>query len=147
MGTGLLRLGNIDFLVGEEETVRVGPGVSLFAPPFVPHPERALTAYANFYLRVDVSPDTCWPRVCFDDAHQTLNRLCAQIVDEFRAVKPQRSSMLELLTAQLAIVLKRAVRATRVPLPEGTVGKAEILIANNFMRSLRISDIARQRGT
>jgi hypothetical protein len=107
------RSGNIEFLLGDE-IVPIEPGTLLFAPPRVPHSERALTAYANFHLQVSAPASTRWPRLCYDDASQTLNRICAQLVDEFRGAAFARDEMIKLLTEQLAIALERAVRDTGV---------------------------------
>jgi len=139
------RSGNIEFLLGDE-IVPVEPGVLLFAPPHIPHAERALTAYANFHLLVSKPPPVRWPRLCFDDAGQSLNRICAQLVDEVRATTFEHGKMLELLTGQLAIGLERAIRDTPVSSQERIVRKAEILIGKDFTQPLRISEVVEQAG-
>jgi len=87
-----------------------------------------------------------WPRFCFDDVLQTLNRLCFQLVDEFRNARFKRSDMVSLLTDQLAIALERAVRDTRISSQERLVRKAEVLIATDCKRPLRVGKVAQQTG-
>jgi len=139
------RSGNIEFLLGDE-TLPVEPGTLVLAPPHIPHAERALTAYENYFISVVAPPHIGWPRRCFDDEDQSLNRLCKQIVNEFHANKTGRREMLGLLTAQLAIAITRATGESRVSSQERIVRKAEVIIGNHFSRPLRITEIAAQSG-
>lgn len=145
------RDGHIRCPVGD--TVYDGePGILLLTPPHVPHAEIAHTAYSNYFLAVEASPDTPWPTVCFDDADGSLGRVCAALTREWATpdtdAPPDRDALIALLLAELDLRLRRARTQADLSPDEMLVRRAERLLSERATATPapRIGDIAREIG-
>lgn len=139
------RAGAIESVVGDE--VHPGqPAVLLAIPPRVVHSERARTAYANVWIQIDAPAGQPWPRVCYDDEHATLGRVCDALVREWQGRAPGRDEMIDLLLDQLDILLRRADQQAQLPEGERLVREAERLLQERSSRPIRINQIAHEVG-
>lgn len=139
------RAGSIDSVVGGE--VHPGqPAVLLAVPPRVVHSERARTAYANFWIQLHASDAQPWPRVCYDDEHATLGRVCGALVREWRGRAPGREELIGLLLDELDVLLRRADEQAQLPERERLVQEAERLLEERSGSPVRIGEIAREVG-
>lgn len=102
----LYRSGRPQFVV-EGEARDASAGLVWLTPPGLVHAERALTAYANWYVVIAAPPGQPWPRVARDDADGALERLCAAIVRELHRDGPDRVAMLACLAGELDLRLRR----------------------------------------
>jgi AraC-like DNA-binding protein len=118
------------------------PGLVWLTPPGVPHAERAVTAYANYFIALDLRNLNDWPAFLDDDADRSLGRICQQIVIECNRVTEERPRMLELLAEQLGCLLNRVSSEKVLSRPAQTVAKAERLIEEECGQSLTIHDVA-----
>lgn len=139
------RTGFIDCPIGDE-TFKSQPGLVLLTPPGVPHAEVALTDYSNYWLNLKVSGAPGWPRFCFDDRENNLERLFSTIVQEWNGQAPNREAMLDLLLKQLELVLSRAFSAGEISEGEKIVAAAARLIEQQYTAPLTINKIAGQLG-
>ncbi len=142
------RRGAIRCTVGSD-VYDVRPGTALLTPPGTVHAEYAHTAYANFYVLLDGPPvlDAPYPRICFDDAQQSLGTLCRSLVREWTGRETGRETLLNLLVAQWDILLRRKHEASRpAPPAEKTVAAAETLLRERSAFGVRIGDVAREVG-
>ncbi len=142
------RQGAIRCTVGSD-VYDVRPGAALLTPPGTIHAEYAHTAYANFYVLLDGPPaaNAPYPRMCFDDAEQSLGTLCSALVREWTGREAGRETLLDLLVAQLDILLRRKHEAARpISAGETTVAQAETLLRERFASGVRIGDVAREVG-
>ena len=139
------RAGHIRCPVGDE-VFDVRPGMLLLTPPGVVHAEEARTAYANYYLGVEVSGGMDGPRACFDDADRSVGGLCHALVREWQGTGTDRDEMIGLLLRQLELVLRR-VRSERLVCPaERIVAEIEHLLEQRYTAPVRIADLAREVG-
>jgi AraC-like DNA-binding protein len=118
------------------------PGLVWLTPPGITHAERAVSAYANYYLALDLKNVNPWPAFLDDDADGSLGRICQQIVIECNRASEERSRMLELLAEQLVCLLNRISAETVLSHPTQTVTKAERLIEEGCGQSLTIYEVA-----
>lgn len=129
------------------ESYDATPGTILATPPGVPHAERSLAGYANHFIAVDAPPDHPWPRVTYDDADHNLGRVFSGLAREFADSAPDRDRMLELLIAELDLLLRRARQRVRLGDAERLVAQAERLLDQHHPEPIRIADIARKVGS
>ncbi|MBC7945038.1 MAG: helix-turn-helix transcriptional regulator [Burkholderiales bacterium] len=137
------RSGKIRVMIANE-SYDILPGMVLITPPETIHAEIARTAYANFYIGIDAPPGVAWPRVCFDNGEREFEKVCGAIVNEWRASRPQRDTMLSLMLNQLTILIQRT--ADHVSSAEALVRKTEQIIAQRFTVRPTIAEIAREAG-
>jgi AraC-like DNA-binding protein/mannose-6-phosphate isomerase-like protein (cupin superfamily) len=123
------------------------PGTVLTTPPGVPHAERSLAGYANHFIAVEAPADHPWPRITYDDTDRTLGRVFAGLAREFAEGAPDRDRMLDLLLAELDLLLCRAGEHVRPGDAERLVAQAERLLDQHHAGPVRIADIARQVGS
>lgn len=135
------RSGRVDCLMKGQK--RVGyPGLVWLTPPGVTHAERAVAAYANYYIALEIKKGNRWPAFLDDDADRSLGHVCRQIVVECRRPAAQRSRMLELLAGQLDCLLGRVSSEKVLSRPAQAVARAERMIEENGGRPLAIRDVA-----
>lgn len=139
------RTGHIRCPLGDE-IYEGRPGVLLATPPATMHAEIATTDYSNFFLILDAPPDMCWPRMCIDDADQTLGHLCATIVRESRAQHDGHDEMLSLLLRQLDLLLQRARQQHYLPTPERLVREVEYILEARYATPITFAEIASEIG-
>ena len=113
-------------------------GVAWLTPPGVVHAERALTYYSNHFIGMEGIAPRRWPAFLIDDLHQSLGRVCGQIVVE--KARRDGSAMLGLLTAQLALLLDRAAAEKITSPAERAVLRAERWLDENS--SVLLRDVA-----
>jgi AraC-like DNA-binding protein len=139
------RRGHVRSPVGAD-SYEASAGTLIATPPRTPHAEVALSAYDNFYVTVDAPADWPWPRVAFDDADRALGRVVGTLYREANQAGSDRDRMLELLLAELDLLLRRA--ASR-PLPsraQQLVADAERLLEQRHAGPVRIAEVAREVG-
>jgi AraC-like DNA-binding protein len=135
------RHGAIESVVGSE-VFSGEPGVVVAIPPRVAHAELAHTAYANFWIQLTAPVNQPWPRICFDDEHAMFGHVCGSLAREWVSRSHCRDEMLELLTAELDVLLQRSLEQTMVSSDELLVRKAQRIMQERFSGGIRISDIA-----
>jgi AraC-like DNA-binding protein len=118
------------------------PGLVWLTPPGITHAERAVAAYANYYIALDLKNASDWPAFLDDEANRSLERLCQQIVLEWNRAAQERPRMLELMAEQLGCLLNRASSAMVLPRPAQTVARAERFIEEKCGQPLAIYDVA-----
>lgn len=138
------RRGRIRAPIGAE-SYDASPGTLLATPPRTEHAEIALTAYENYFVGVDAPPTAPWPRVAFDDSERSLGRVISAIVREHAAPTIDQG-MVDLLVAELDLLLRRAALATAPGHAERLVTHAERLLEERYAQRVRISDVAREVG-
>lgn len=139
------RCGHILCPIGDE-VYRGEPGVLLLTPPGVPHAERALTAYANYFIQIAAPADMPWPRLCLDDAERSFERVCGAMVRECCRHLPERERMLDALLEQLTILIQRAEHRRGLSAAERLVREVERLLEARYALPITIGDIAREVG-
>jgi AraC-like DNA-binding protein len=117
-------------------------GLTWLTPPEVTHAERALTAYSNYYIALDLKNAKGWPDFLDDDADRSLGRVCQQIVIEWNRKSRERKRMLELLGEQLGCLLNRASSEKLLSHPAQTVAQAERVIEERCGQPLTIREVA-----
>ena len=140
-----LRNGHITCLQ-QEQKVSMHPGMAILHPPGVPHADFATTAYRTFYVWIDAPEQMTWPQVLYDDDDQCLERLCYLLSSEWRAGAPERAKMLELMGAQLSILIDRHANAHEPSPGQSAVLAAEQVITADFRTPLTVAQIARNVG-
>lgn len=142
----LYRKGNIEMHL-DDKIYPTFPGLMICTPPGVTHSEIALTAYANFFISVHISPDKNWPIAVIDDDAGTLKYLCRALVDHFRRRSdPFSASMLPLILAQLDCFLQHQSRQVPLSRAEETVRAAERILEERYQTSVEIRKVARELG-
>ena len=146
-------------------------GVLLTTPPRTPHAEFAMATYASTYLAVDAPADQPWPRLAFDDADHSLGRIIAALAREAAALTVGAPSpagaepagalpgsaattggaaghrhMVDLLVAELDVLLRRAAAKRAPSSAERLIAQAEWLIEQRHAEPLRITQIAAELG-
>ncbi len=139
------RKGSIDSIVGSQ-VFRGEPGVVVPIPPQVAHAELALTPYANYWIQLIAPVNHPWPHVCFDDEHGMFGHVCGALAREWNSQSHCRDDMIELLVAELDILLQRSLEQTLVSADELLVRKAQRIIQERYNQRLRIADIASEVG-
>jgi AraC-like DNA-binding protein len=139
------REGNIACYAGDT-WYQVHPGMLVLNAPQTPHCERALTAYANFHISLSTPRPLDWPRCCSDDAHGTLEHICAALVREWNGREADREAMIESLARQLDIAMRRAGGAAALSQDERMVRSAEACMAQRFNGRCTIAGVARSVG-
>lgn len=117
-------------------------GLAWLTPPGVVHAEKAITAYSNYFIALELKKGERWPPFLDDDADRSLGRVCQQIVIECTRKSPERERMLELLAGQLGCLLDRTAREQVLSHPAQTVARAERLIEEKSGQPLTIYDVA-----
>ncbi len=140
-----LRAGHITCQQGEEN-YQLHPGMIILHPPDVPHADFATTAYTTYYLWIDAPRQTAWPRLCYDDGQQSLERLCRAVVEEWRGQGAERDRMLALLTEQLEVALRRASGEADRTATECAVAAAEQILEAGYQEALTVGEIAQRVG-
>ena len=123
------------------------PGLAWLTPPGVTHAERAVSAYANYFIALDLKNVDDWPAFLDDDADRSLGRICQQIVIECGRVTKERSRMLELLAEQLACLLDRVSSEKILSHSAQAVAKAERFIEERCGQPLTIHEVAQAIST
>lgn len=139
------RAGTIQTALGPN-IYETAPGTLVLTPPGIAHAEYARTAYACYFLGIAAPSDSPWPRICVDDAEQSLTHLCRSLIREWHTQQPDRAAMLSLLLQQLNLQLQRA--AVTSPLSEAgrLVANAERYMQEHYHRPLMMSEIAQALG-
>lgn len=126
-------------------TYDVAAGSMLLTPPETVHAEIAVTGYGNYFLAVDAPVTMPWPQLCHDDADHALGATCAAILREQNSAAQGRDRMLELLIAQLRVLIERAAGESADEI-ELIVRRAETLIEERYAGRLRIEELAAEVG-
>jgi AraC-like DNA-binding protein len=142
------REGRIEVPIGDEVFL-ARPGTLLLTPPGVVHSERALTAYSNYYITLEVPLNHLWPRAVSDDAKGSLAYLFRAIVEEYwgnSSADTLTPSLTALLLAQLDLFLHRAQTSAPVSNSEQLVRETERIFAESMTQSLSVQGVAARVG-
>ncbi|GCE13037.1 helix-turn-helix domain-containing protein [Tengunoibacter tsumagoiensis] len=139
------RSGTIQVVLGPDN-YDVVPGMLVLTPPGIAHAEYAHTAYSNYYLGINAPTNQPWPRVCMDDAEQTLTHLCRWLVREWHSHHADRSDLLSLLLQQLDLLLQRTASAPPLSISEKLAAEAERYMQERYHHPLTIGEIASALG-
>jgi AraC-like DNA-binding protein/quercetin dioxygenase-like cupin family protein len=138
------RAGNVKSIV-DGERIEVHPGMAVLVPPGVIHGEEALTAYANYYVLINIPDDASVPRVIYDDPGQSLLCVCAACVRELRLHSdPYQAVMLQALALQLTVLLTRIHHNNSLSNAERLVRSVEQYFEENFASSVTVEHVARE---
>jgi AraC-like DNA-binding protein len=124
----------------------VWPGVLLVIPPRVSHGEVAREPWACHFLHLDRGLPEGWPSVVHEGAREKLGHIVGALVEEWRTGDPERETMLELLLAQLDIVLRRSLTRRPPTAAEAQVQALERLLEERSGQNLAMPDLAREVG-
>ncbi|BDI29871.1 hypothetical protein CCAX7_19220 [Capsulimonas corticalis] len=139
-----LRSGHITCQQGAERFA-MHPGMIIIHPPRVTHADFATTAYLTYYLWVDSDMAATWPRLCYDDEHKSLERVCQSVLQEWGARNPDRNRMLSLLYDQMNLLLTRE-NSVKSSAGEAVVAAAEQVMEANYREKLTVGEVARRIG-
>lgn len=137
------REGRIEMVIGGTPYA-CSPGAVLITPPGIAHTERALTDYANYYVSIEADGAPSWPVVCHDDARNGIGQVMARIVAESHGSASEGAVMLDLLTRQLDILIRRAAAHSKISRSESLVRQAEQIFEHEFSGPIQIRSIARR---
>jgi AraC-like DNA-binding protein len=141
----LYREGHIEAPIGDEVFL-TRPGLLLLTPPGVPHAERALTAYSNYFMTVAALEDYPWPRSAQDDAVGSFGYVFRSLAREHsRPESKRRSTMIALLMAQLDCILRDQTPGG-LSAGERAVREAERLFEERFGEPVSIAAVAVEVG-
>ena len=139
------RAGHIQGQVGNE-IYQSEPGLLVTIPPGVIHSETAHTAYANFWIQINVPEPPSWPRRCYDDETHILGQVCSAIVREYSLQTSERESMLAALLTQIDIYLRRAHERCQLPAAERLVHQVEQILEERYATPISIASVAKEIG-
>lgn len=120
----------------------MSPGMILVHPPGVEHCDYASAHYVLYFLMFDLNETPAWPRVCHDDRHQNIGRVCEEMVREFHGHDGGREQMLALLSAQLDLLLRRACEEQDRTPEQKIVAQAQRIFEERYRESLTMADLA-----
>ncbi|MEO7718814.1 MAG: AraC family transcriptional regulator [Capsulimonas sp.] len=139
-----LRGGHIVCQQGTERFA-MHPGMVIIHPPRIRHADFATTAYLTYYLWVDSDTAASWPRLCYDDEHKSLERVCQTVLQEWGARNSDREQMLCLLYDQMNLLLSRENHETASS-GQAIVAAAEQIMETHYREKLTVGEIARRIG-
>jgi AraC-like DNA-binding protein len=122
------------------------PGVLLITPPQTVHYEICPTAWACYYVLIDMPPEYPWPRVYQDDTNRTFGNLCSVLVRELGGRQPDRDEMLSLLLGQIDVLLRRTNVQHQLTATERLVRDVERCLEERFTQKIIIKDLANEIG-
>lgn len=126
-------------------------GMAILHPARALHADFALSAYKTYFIWLDLSIDgiaTAWPRICYDDEMRRLERICGEIVWEWkhrhRASAKEHDRLLPLLTEQLTIMMERSAATPEQSEGEQALLSAERIMEGEYHQPLTVADIAQR---
>jgi AraC-like DNA-binding protein/mannose-6-phosphate isomerase-like protein (cupin superfamily) len=137
--------GTIRCTIGDQ-VYEAQPGTVLVTPPKTVHVEVCPTAWACYYILVDVPVEHPWPRVYQDDANRTFEKLCSTLIPEIGGRAPDRHEMLALLLGQLDLLLRRTYAQRQLSPTERLVSDVERCIEERYMQRITTMDLANEVG-
>jgi AraC-like DNA-binding protein len=140
-----LRTGHIICQQGEKRHP-MHPGTAILHPPGILHADFATTAYTTYYLWIDAPTRTAWPCLYHDDERQSLEQICATVIQEWEEIKPEREAMLALLAEQIALLLRRATDKDEQSPGEAILAAADQVMKDHYRESLTVREIAHSIG-
>jgi AraC-like DNA-binding protein/quercetin dioxygenase-like cupin family protein len=139
--------GTVDCLV--ESTSRPGHvGLYWLTPPGINHGEKAVTAYACYWIALQGTAPEAGERPTFldDDLNRVMGNLCQQITAEWGGASAGRERMLALLGEQMGLLLERA-KAERIMAPaKQAVLRAERCLEERCSQPVTLREVAREVG-
>ncbi len=135
--------GEIRSQIGDE-VYEAQPGVVLLTPPKTIHFEVCPTAWACYYVMIDVPAEHPWSRVYRDDSNRTFAKLRSTLIRELGGREPKRDEMLGLLLGQLDLLLRRTYAQRQFSPAERLVRSVERCLEERFMQRITIKDLANE---
>lgn len=126
--------------------VHMHPGMVLIHPPFVEHEDDSLDEYSLFYVQMEAPADVPWPRVTSDDTNLSIGKICEALVKEWWYRCAEREDMIDLLTQQLDILLRRAKLEQHQSPDEALVASAQRILEERYNLPITTSGLARELG-
>jgi AraC-like DNA-binding protein len=126
--------------------VHMHPGMVLIHPPFVEHEDDSVGEYTLFYVQLEAPFDVQWPRVTSDDTNQSLGKICEALVKEWWYRYEGREEMIDLLTQQLDILLRRAKLEQHQSPDEALVASAQRILEERYNLPMTTADLAKELG-
>ena len=139
------RTGQVDTRQGST-VVHMHPGMILVHPPFVEHEDNSVDQYSLFYVQIEAPVDMPWPRVTSDDTNQSIGRICEALAKEWWYRYSGREYMVDLLTQQLDILLRRAKLEQHRSADEALVASAQRILEERYNLPMTTRDLARELG-
>ena len=137
--------GEVRCLMGAD-IYEVEPGGLLLTPPRTVHFEVCPTAWACYYVLIDMPAEYPWPRVYHDDLSRTFGNLCSMLIRELGGREPDRDEMLGLLFGQIDLLLRRTHGQRQLSPAERLVRDVERRLEERFSQRLAIKDLASEIG-
>ena len=122
------------------ELIQCRPGLLLTTQPGSIQSERAITGFSTYCLQLDGPDNLSWPKLCYDDSNQTIERLCRTLVVEWAGTSARRDEMIAATLTQLDVVLTRS--AEEMSVDERLVAEAKRLIEDGMQRRVRLTEVA-----
>jgi len=139
------RTGHVHTQQGED-VFEMHPGMVLIHPPGIDHADHVTAHYSLFYIHLDAPDDIDWPRLCYDDVHQSIEKTCDSLYREWVGDSAGREDLLHLLTRQLDILLRRAHQRQELNPQERIVAEAQRILAERYRDAPTIGELARELG-
>ena len=139
------RTGHVQTQQGKD-VIAMHPGMVLTHPPGVDHADHVSAPYSVYYI-LAVAPDNIsWPRLSYDDAHQSIERTCDTLYREWISDSHGRDTLLYLLTQQLDTLLRRAHQQQELTQQERVVAEAQRILAERYRDAPTVAELARELG-
>ena len=136
--------GTVDSHINDQP-YSVQPGVMLLTPPGEAHTDLGVTDYACRYFALEIDADPQFvPRRFVDDEHGALRNACERIVHELVQDQTDKTYMLEVLSAELLIILRRSMQQQQHA-DERILGlhKMQAYMVEHMSSSIRMTEIAK----
>jgi AraC-like DNA-binding protein len=129
-----------------DDVYEAQPGVLLLTPPRTVHYEICSTAWACYYILIDMPAEHPWPRVYRDDSNRTFGNLCNALIRELGAREPDRDEMLSLLSGQIEVLLRRTHVQRHLSPAERLIRDVERCLEERFTQRIVIKALASELG-
>ncbi|MGW0232238.1 AraC family transcriptional regulator [Actinopolymorpha singaporensis] len=120
------------------------PGMIVLTRPGEVHWEKAVTAYANYFLCVDAPDLGPSSRVIFDDEHGTLRHLFALAAREWLKCGDSAGQLTDALMSVVRVLIQRSTDEKQLSPAERMVRDAESLLEERSSQRVMIKDIAEE---
>ncbi len=137
--------GDIQCPIGDR-VYEARPGELLLTPPRTVHFEICPTAWACYYVLIDMPPEHPWPRVYRDDSNRTFGSLCNVLIRELGGREPDRDEMLSLVSGHIDVLLRRTHVQRHLSPAERLVREVERYLEERFTQRIVFKDLANEIG-
>ena len=135
------RTGHIETRQGPD-VIPMHPGMVLVHPPRVEHADYASTEYSLFFIWIVATTAPAWPRLFHDVAQGGVCRFCEAFWREWVGLTSDREAMLEVLAAEIDIVLRRASELQHRGEADNLVARVKRILDERFRVSPAVRVLA-----